>query len=101
MSISEQALSLLDIVPSIASRKKLENFSSLDSEINASFPGASLPPVLPEENPASLPYAVASRMGRPNYEEQAKADALFKALRQMRANNSKRSPNGSRVLRST
>ena len=105
MSIAEQALVLLDISPSITKRKNLENFINLDPVINASFPGAALPEpcgnALPEEKPAENLYTVASRMGRANYEEHAKAEALLHALRQMRTKTSPRPLNAGRVLRST
>jgi hypothetical protein len=99
MSIAEQALSLLDIFPSVQSRSRLENFSSLDLVIGASLPGSKAP--LKETEPAASEnlYSVASRMGRANYEEQAKAEALLNALRQMRAKNAARSIQTSRVLR--
>lgn len=101
MSIAEQALILLDIFPSITKRKQLENFSSLDPVINASFPGAILAGIEEEEKPSENLYTVASRMGRSNYEEHAKAEALLHALRQMRAKNATRPTNANRVLRST
>jgi len=124
MSISEQALFLLDIQPSKAKRQSLENFWSLDPEINDSIMPPEAPPALAAEAApagapadaltpeaatlgasleASLlasvqtPFAVAARMGRPDYEEKAKAEALHHALRQMRAKHAtKRSP---RVIR--
>jgi len=105
MSIAEQALILLDISPSITKRKNLENFINLDPVISASFPGAAIIDAdlsaAPEEKPAENLYTVASRMGRANYEEHAKAEALMHALRQMRAKNSSRPMNAGRVLRST
>jgi hypothetical protein len=107
MSISEQALFLLAIQPSKAKRQCLDNFCSLDPEISDSI----YPPEAPAENPApagaapeasllasvQTPFAVAARMGRPDYEEKAKAEALHQALRQMRAKHAaRRSP---RVIR--
>lgn len=106
MSIAEQALSLLDIFPSIQNRTRLENFTNLDGVIVASFSpsGSSLPP-LAESSPAPVSaenlYAVASRMGRANYDEQAKAEALLNALKQMRAKNAARPNQTARVLRGT
>jgi hypothetical protein len=99
MSVAEQALSLLDIFPSMQSRSRLENFSSLDLVIGASLPGSQAP--LQEAEPAVTEnlYSVASRMGRANYEQQAKAEALLNALRQMTAKNAARSIQTSRVLR--
>ncbi|RZA08644.1 MAG: hypothetical protein EOP11_04280 [Proteobacteria bacterium] len=118
MSISEQALFLLDIQPSISARKSLENFGNLDPEINESISPAEARPesqaaaasdgkedagTTPALDPSSIlasvqtPFAVAARMGRPDYEEKAKAEALHQALRQMRAKHaSKSSP---RVIR--
>lgn len=98
MSIAEQALVLLDIFPSISKRNKLENFFNLDSVINASFPWAAVSGQEIDEKPSENLYTVASRMGRSNYEEHAKAEALLHALRQMRAKNASR-PSNARVLR--
>lgn len=89
MSVLEQALSLLDVLPSVLSRKKLENFSSLDPEINASLPGSTVA-AAPAATATESLYSVASRMGRPDYEENAKAEALLHALRQMRAKNARK-----------
>lgn len=98
MSIADTASLLLDILPSIQSRKKLENFSSLDQTIDASFPWAQLPPensrIKTEENP----FSVASRMNRSNYEDQARAEALTQALRQIRAKHAAK-PSASRITR--
>ena len=97
ISIGEQALILLDISPSVQRRRRLENFSSLDPVIDDSISEGSAPRS-PEAVAAPLaPYAVAARMGRSNYEEHAKAEALMNALRQMRGRNA----HPSRVLRGT
>lgn len=108
MSIAEQALSLLDIFPSIQNRTKLENFSNLDGVIFASLaPAGSSLPAMAEATSPSAPinaenlYSVASRMGRANYDEQAKAEALLNALKQMRAKNAARPNQTARVLRGT
>lgn len=98
MSIAEQALSLLDILPSIESRKSLENFSNLDHTIDASFPGASALAEGRGESTEENPFSVASRMSRSNYEDQARAEALTQALRQIRARHAAK-PANSRVLR--
>lgn len=105
MSISDQALSLLDIQPSKAKRQCLDSFASLESEIIESIAPAPVGEASPAA-PASVadllssvqtPFAMAARMGRPDYEEKAKAEALHEALRQMRAKHAaKRSP---RVIR--
>ncbi len=91
MCLAEQALSLLDILPSIRSRKNLENFSNLDQTIVASLPGTQnlVEPgnTIAEANP----FSVASRMSRSNYEDQARAEALTRALRQIRASHASRS----------
>jgi hypothetical protein len=91
MSLAEQALSLLDILPSIESRNKLENFSSLDQTIVASFPGTSSHSEVAKPTPEANPFSVASRMSRSNYEDQARAEALTQALRQIRASNASKS----------
>lgn len=85
MSLAEQALFLLDIQPSIRSRQNPENFSSLDQTIFASLPGM---PIREERTAAPVeqsPFSVATRMSRSNYEDQARAEALTQALRQIRA----------------
>ncbi len=92
MSLAEQALFLLDILPSIQSRNRLENFSSLDQTIETSLPGTQTVSVetvktISEPNP----FSVASRMSRSNYEDQARAEALTLALRQIRASNAAKS----------
>ncbi len=85
MSLAEQALFLLDIPPSIRSRMSLENFSSLDQTIGASFPGTLSPVETGKTITETNPFSVASRMSRSNYEDQARAEALTQALRQIRA----------------
>lgn len=100
MSIADQALFLLDIPPSSAKRKKLENFSDLDSIVRASLRaelGENTPaPVKTEIAPPT--YSVASRMNRANYEDQARAEALMSALQKLRASHQSRMANG-RVIR--
>lgn len=101
MSIADQALFLLDIPPSADRRKKLENFFDLEPTI-----GASLRAMMPEPVAATAPaaeatpasYAVASRMSRANYEDQARAEALMSALQKLRASHQSRLANG-RVIR--
>ena len=85
MSLAEQALFLLDIQPSVRNRKNPENFFNLDQTIGASLPGE-----LASQEPANVvveanPFSVATRMIRSNYEDQARAEALTQALRQIRA----------------
>ncbi len=98
MNIAEQALFLLDTFPSAQNRKKLENFWNLDQTISASFPGALEPEVTAAVAPEN-PYSVASRMNRSNYEDQARAEALTNALRQLRAGYVTKT--NSRVIRRT
>lgn len=85
MSLAEQALFLLDIQPSIRSRSNPENFSNLDQTIVASFPGTAEPPKVAAAVVEANPFSVASRMSRSNYDDQARAEALTQALRQIRA----------------
>ena len=87
MSLAEQALFLLDIQPSIRSRSNPENFSNLDQTIVASFPGTPAPVESAKAVVEANPFSVASRMNRSNYEDQARAEALTQALRQIRASN--------------
>lgn len=109
MTIAEQALILLDILPARRKRRKLENFSDLETTVRDSLgPAAALanpveePLAMPAPSapsPASVPYSMATRMQRPDYEDQARADALTNALRQLRAANQSKFRNGSRVIR--
>lgn len=87
MTISEQALFLLDIDPSLANRRKLENFFDLDGIVNASFDSNSSAPAITIEETDPKPFSVASRLSRSNYENQAKSEALMEALKQIRAGN--------------
>ena len=91
MSLAEQALFLLDIPPSIRSRARLENFTCLEQTIEASLPGTQEAPVAREAATESNPFFLASRMSRANYEDQARAEALTQALRQIRASNAAKS----------
>ena len=104
MSVAEQALLLLDLAPNTSHRQSLENFPCLDSMISASLgmTGEAAPAdaAAPTGAAESL-YSVASRMGRTNYEERAKDEALFEALRQLKAQNARRALHASRVLRGT
>lgn len=101
MTIAEQALFLLDTPSSILHRKKIENFHGLDGMVDASLPGAvQLELEQPEPNLENS-FSVASRMGRTNYEEHAKVEALLHALGKMRAINGKKGPHAGRVLRGT
>jgi len=97
MSLAEQALFLLDILPNIQHRNNLDNFSSLDQTIVASLPGTAAT-VTEAGKPVaeSNPFSVASRMSRSNYEDQARAEALTQALRQIRASNASKS-NAARI----
>jgi|GEM_PF-6264147 len=91
MSLAEQSLFLLDILPSIQSRNRLENFSSLDQTIVASLPGTTAPAEAAVTVAEANPFSVASRMSRSNYEDQARAEALTQALRKIRASNASKS----------
>jgi hypothetical protein len=93
MSLAEQALFLLDIQPSIRSRKNPENFSSLDQTIVASLPGTQVQVDAARTVTEANPFSVASRMSRSNYEDQARAEALTQALRQIRASHASKSTN--------
>ncbi len=85
MSLAEQALFLLDIQPNIRNRKNPENFSSLEQTIVASLPGTKIQFTETKTIEEASPFSVASRMSRSNYEDQARAEALTQALRQIRA----------------
>lgn len=97
MIIAEQALHLLDLSPNTELRKKIENFLDLEQLVSSSF-GAAAPVGKTEWEPERAgAYSVAARLNRSNYEDQARAEALMNALRQIRVSNGQ-SP---RVLRRT
>lgn len=87
MTISEQALFLLDIAPSHLKRKKMETFVDLDGVVNNSFEANSPveAPVASTTPEHTNPFSVASRLQRTNYESHAKSEALMEALKQIRA----------------
>jgi hypothetical protein len=87
MSLAEQALFLLDIAPSSKCRSSLENFGCLEQTIEASLPDKTEEPTRPEATAEPNPFYLASRMNRASYEDQARAEALTQALRQIRASN--------------
>lgn len=102
MKFAEQALILLDLPSNINLARRLDHFPDIESMVNSSFEKNILPEEKPEQMAASTEsFTVASRMGRVNYDEQAKAEALVSALAKIRSNNTRRGSNGGRVLRRT
>ena len=103
MNIAEQALFLLDLAPSILNRKKIQNFSDLEPVVQASLRPAPEPAEESAKPTLAAPsYSVASRMGRANYDDQARAEALMNALQKLRANHKNRlgqGLNATRVIR--
>lgn len=85
MSLSEQALFLLDIFPSIQKRKKLERFHDLDQTIEQSLYEKPYTEKVEIRAEKPVTYNLASKWAKANYEDQAKADALTHALQQIRA----------------
>jgi hypothetical protein len=86
MSISEHALHLLDHTPNFERRKKIENFLDLDQLVSSSFglTVSETPPTVTQDSNQTGAYSVAARLNRSNYEDQARAEALMSALRQIR-----------------
>ena len=98
MSIAEQALFLLDLKPNKTKQKRIDHFQDLSSLVDASIFGTE--PVQEEqkiETPNS--FSVASRLQRPDYEDQARVEALMSAIRKIRANHVGK--NSSRIIRRT
>lgn len=85
MTISEQALFLLDIPPASSKRKKMESFFDMDSVVSASFGIEMQAPQQTQEDPVSNPFSVASRLNRSNHESHLKSEALMEALKKIRA----------------
>ena len=78
-SLSDQALSLLDLYPSLPSH---EIFTSLEPLITGSLQNNPTAKEITQETPVS--YTVAQRLHRAQYEDQARADALITALQKLR-----------------
>lgn len=87
MSIAEQALFLVDLSPNLEQRRRIEAFSDLDQTISASFASPEARPAETEPKPQTGAFSVAARLSRSNYEDQARAEALMHALRQIRVSN--------------
>lgn len=85
MTISEQALFLLDIDSSLSKRRKVENFTDLDTLVNDSLESKPTDTSQPAQEDDSKPFSVASRLSRSNYDTHAKSEALMEALKQIRA----------------
>lgn len=87
MSISEQALFLLDTATSSQKSRRAEIFLNLDYLVLNSLTNDA--PILPA-TPAALepmnqfPFSVASRLARTNNEDQVRAEALVNALKKLR-----------------
>jgi len=101
MKFAEQALILLDLPTNSNLSRRLDRFPDIESMVNSSFEETILPVERLEIPTSTESFTVASRMGRVNYDEQAKAEALVTALEKIRSNNSRRGSNGGRVLRRT
>ncbi len=101
MRLAEFALNLLDLNPEKTPAQYSASMAELEKTISDSLAEgaelASQTQALPDS--ASL-YSVATRMGKSNYEEVAKAEALLLALKKMRAKNAA-GLKSTRVIRST
>jgi hypothetical protein len=101
MRLAEFALNLLDLNPEKSLVQYPPSMAELEKTISDSLAEGTDSAVAAQPLPDSAsPYSVATRMGKSNYEEVAKAEALLLALKKMRAKNA----NGlksTRVIRST
>lgn len=100
MTISDFATLLLDDSCVAKQSIQLDLFRKLEASILAALePEASeaASPAEPAPSPAKS-YMVASRLGRANYEDDAKKEAILNALQSMRGN---RGMNNGRVIRSS
>lgn len=101
MRFAELALQLLDLSPEKSSLNRPSDLFDLEKTISDSLQeGIELKSSTPAEPLASELYSVATRMGKSNYDEVAKAEALLLALKKMRAKNAA-GLKSTRVIRST
>lgn len=105
MTLAEQALYLIDLGPLVKKRKNLEFFPSLDAMISGSFT-VTAPLVNAPAEQAAAPasstnsFSIASRLGRSNYDDQARAEALINAIKKIRASHAAKKTD-SRFIRGT
>ncbi len=101
-NISDQALLLLDDFHSSRSRKKMDLFADLEEHVTNSLQTSKPASSAISSSENANPFTVAARLGRSNYEEQAKSEALLSALKKLRSRplENKGMPNSGRVLRS-
>lgn len=102
MTISDQALFLLDDKAAKAKRKRLDLFAHLDSPVcdSLAIATAKAPAVQHENaNASASSYVVASRLNRANYEDAAKREAMLSALQSLRG--SGRGFSSGRIIRSS
>jgi hypothetical protein len=100
MRLSELALNLLDLNPEKSSIGKGEYLVDIEKTIEASLLDDLPKESFPVKEDSMNSYSVASRMGKSNYDEVAKAEALLLALKKMRAKNAA-GFKSTRVIRNT
>lgn len=93
-----QALMLLDHPDSKAIRQKLDLFLSPDFFIASSFASSQKTETPPNLRTSAQALSVAARLSSHRYEERAKSDALFNALKTLQQRN--RSFGSGKVIRS-
>jgi hypothetical protein len=98
MTVSDLANFLLDDTSAVSRRCQLDLFKDLDQTILSTFDKTQPAPVAEALPVANGSYVVASRLGRTNYEANAKKEAISKALQAMRGN---RGLGNGRVIRSS
>jgi hypothetical protein len=99
VTISDQALFLLDDCFGHDRRTRLDIFSQLEAFVSSSLNGTIQAPATAEIPTSTLStFTVAARLNRTNYDDQARAEALLAALQKIR---NRKSPfQSGRVIRS-
>lgn len=95
LTISDQALLLLDDSGAISYKKNLDAFSSLENEIKNSFCDTVTTEIT--QHPVSNNFSVAARLTKSGYDDKARAEALVSALKKIRTRKSNYS--SGRVIR--
>ena len=105
LSISEQALLLLDDKLSPQKRNSLDFFANVDHFIQSSLGlkqenTKAGPSPSSSEQASSNAFTVAARLGRGNYEENAKNEAIVNALQRLRNRPDTSKYSSGRIIRS-
>ena len=102
LTINDQALLLLDDSVAREKRNQLDVFAGIAHLVSTSFTEKA-PPIIGEQTKSTgnaSSFTVAARLGRTNYDDQARAEALITALKKLRGRPNTASYQSGRVIRS-